>query len=126
MTRLASMLLFVAAMLGCASSGSAGNAALGQPFTLQRGESVLLPGDASLRYLDIANDSRCPPDVQCIRAGDADVLFEFVPVAGGAPVNVTLNTERTTSAPIGRWRLQLVKLEQGDAPSATVQVDEAR
>lgn len=125
MNRLASMLLLAVAMLGCASGGTARSVALGQPFTLQPGERVALPGDASLRYLGIANDSRCPPDVQCIRAGDADVLFEFTP-AGGTTEKITLNTERMPSAPVGAWKLQLVTLEQGDAPRATVRVDEAR
>ena len=125
MNRLASMLLLAVALLGCASGGTARSVALGQPFTLQPGERVSLPGDASLRYLGIANDSRCPPDVQCIRAGDADVLFEFTP-AGGTTEKITLNTERMPSAPVGAWKLQLVTLEQGDAPRATVRVDEAR
>lgn len=126
MNRLASMFLLTAAMLGCASGGTARSVPLGQPFTLQPGERVSLPGDASLRYLNIANDSRCPPDVQCIRAGDADVLFEFVPNAGGTTEPITLNTENAASAPIGAWRLQLVTLEQGGAPRATVRVDDAR
>ena len=125
MNRLASMFLLTVAMLGCASGGTSRSVPLGQAFTLQPGERVSLPGDASLRYLTIANDSRCPPDVQCIRAGDADVLFEFTP-AGGTVGTIILNTERMTSASIGAWQLQLVKLEQGDAPRATVRVDEAR
>ena len=126
MNRLGSLLLLTVAMLGCASGGTARSVPLGQPFTLQPGERVALPGDASLRYLNIANDSRCPPDVQCIRAGDADVLFEFVSTAGGAAEQVTLNTEKAPSASIGAWRLQLVTLEHGDAPRATVRVDQAR
>ena len=126
MNRLASMLLLTVAMLGCASGGTGRSVPLGQAFTLKPGERVSLPGDASLRYLTIANDSRCPPDVQCIRAGDADVLFEFTQNAGGSAGKITLNTERMPSAPIGAWKLQLVTLEQGDAPRATVRVDEAR
>lgn len=126
MNRLASMLLLTAAMLGCASGGAARSVSLGQPFTMQPGERVSLPGDASLRYLRVANDSRCPPDVQCIRAGDADVLFEFVPHSGGETAQVTLNTENAPSAPIGAWQLQLVTLEHGGSPRATVRVDGTR
>ena len=126
MNRLASMLLITVTVLGCASGGTARSVPLGQPFTLQPGERVSLPGDASLRYLSIANDSRCPPDVQCIRAGDADVLFEFVPNAGGTTEQITLNTETAPAAPMGAWQLQLVTLEHGESPSATVRVDETR
>lgn len=126
MNRLASMFLLTAVMLGCASGGTGRSVPLGQSFTLQPGERVSLPGNASLRYLSIANDSRCPPGVQCIRAGDADVLFEFVPSAGGTTAQVTLNTENAPSAPIGAWRLQLLTLEHGESPRATVRVDETR
>lgn len=111
------------ALPGCASS-EARTAATGQPLTLQVGERVTLPGDAALRYVGVIADSRCPPGVQCIRAGDADVAFEFTP-AGGAPASVTVNTPESPSAPIGDWQLRLLSLEFGEAPQVTVQVDPA-
>ena len=108
---------------GCASS-EARTASPGQPITLQVGERVALPGDASLRYVALVADSRCAPGMQCIRAGDADVAFEFTP-AGGAPVSVTLNTPGAPTAPVGDWQLSLVSLEFGESPAATVRVDPA-
>jgi hypothetical protein len=104
---------------GCASGGAI---TAGQNFTMAVGQRVSLPDAATLHYIDIANDSRCPPDVQCIRAGDADVLFDFVP-AGGSASRITLNTERTLSATIGAWQLQLLKLTPGDSPSAALRID---
>lgn len=121
---LACLVSFAAsALTGCASS-EARTATPGQPLTLQVGERVALPGDAALRYVGVTADSRCPPGVQCIRAGDADAAFEFTP-AGGAPVAVTLNTPESPSAAIGDWQLRLLSLDFGEAPQVTVQVDPA-
>jgi len=108
---------------GCAS-GDLRTATLGQPVTLQVSEQVALPGDAALRYVGVTADSRCPPGVQCIRAGDADVAFEFTP-AGGSAVPVSVNIPEAPTAPIGKWQLTLLSLEFGDAPQATVQFDPA-
>ena len=106
--------------VGCASIGR--SAWLGQPATLQPGERVALPDNASLRYLRVTADSRCPPDVQCIRAGDADVAFEFRSGAGIVH-SITLNTANAPTAPIGRWRLRLLSLGTGPSPPVTLQVD---
>ncbi|GAB3090053.1 hypothetical protein [Lysobacter terrae] len=103
---------------GCATSAGI---APGQSFALAVGEQVVLPDASTLRYAGIANDSRCPPDVQCIRAGDADVLLDHA--AGGAVTRITLNTERTPSTVLGPWRLQLLELAPGDAPRATFHID---
>jgi hypothetical protein len=104
---------------GCASGGGM---APGQDFTLAVGQQVSLPDAAKLHYIGVAHDSRCPPDVQCIRAGDADVLFDFIPTS--APTSrITLNTERTLSATIGAWQLQLVKLAPGENPEVTLRLD---
>ena len=119
-----SMLLPVAlAMIlavGCASLGR--SAGLGQAVTLQPGGRVTLPDNTSLRYLGVTADSRCPPDVQCIRAGDADVAFEFRSGAGIGR-SITLNTANAPAAPIGRWWLRLLSLGSGPAPRVTFQVD---
>lgn len=119
------MLALLALSLGaCATSSPGRVAAIGQAFTLLPGQRITLPDDATLRYLQVTADSRCPPDVQCIRAGDADVAFEFVP-ASGAPISIILNTPEAPNAPIGDWQLRLLALEFGQAPRATVQVDTA-
>ncbi|MFC5576462.1 hypothetical protein ACFPOA_00370 [Lysobacter niabensis] len=111
----------IAALVGCVSSGAV---SAGRDVTMAVGQRIALPDAATLRYAGIANDSRCPPDVQCIRAGDADVLFDYTP-RGGAPARVTLNTERARTSTVGAWRLQLVDLAQGAMPQATVRIDAA-
>lgn len=119
------LLLTVGAMvvLGACASGGAG-AVPGKAFSLMPGESVVLPDHATLRYLRVSQDSRCPPGVQCIRAGDADVEFEFTP-AGGAAAQVGVNTPESPVAMVPGWRLQLLSLEFGDSPRATVRLDAA-
>ena len=81
---------------GCAS-GDVRTATLGQPVTLQVSEQIALPGDAMLRYVGVTADSRCPPGVQCIRAGDADVAFEFTPAGGSAVPGCTAIAPRRES-----------------------------
>jgi len=120
MLRLAALAMLALLLAGCATRGAA--VAEGARFTLAPGEQVSLPDASTLRYAGLANDSRCPPDVMCIRAGDADALFQHSADGSGAPV--TLNTERQRSARIGRWRLQLLELApRGTPPVATLRID---
>jgi hypothetical protein len=109
----------LAVLSGCASSGSM---TPGQDITLAIHQQVTLPDAATLRYVGIANDSRCPPKVQCVRAGDADVLFD-VTTGTAAPSRITLNTERTLSASLGAWRLHLIALAPGENPSVTIRIE---
>ncbi|MEX2230191.1 MAG: hypothetical protein WEB13_11205 [Dehalococcoidia bacterium] len=60
----------------------------GAPFTLRPGMTATLEGDGTLiRFDGVENDSRCPRDVVCIRAGDATVVLT-VTSTGGAPATV--------------------------------------
>lgn len=119
------LLLATAAMtLGACASSGAHSATPGEAFTLAPGASARLPDASTLRYVRVTQDSRCPPKVQCIRAGDADVVFEFTP-AGGTASEVHVNLPESPKATIGSWRMELLTLEFGDAPRATVRVDAA-
>lgn len=114
--------LVVAALTGCSSAGL--RMASGTPIVLSPGQQAVLPDDATLTYVNVAADSRCPPKVQCIRAGDADVVFEHRP-AGGDARRLTLNLPEAPSAPLGGFTLRILALEFGERPKATVQVDPA-
>jgi hypothetical protein len=112
-------LAVLALLSGCATTGAV---IPGSDFTMSAGERVSLPDASTLRYIGIANDSRCPPDVMCIRAGDADVLFDHA-VNGSTASRVTLNTERQRAATLGRWQLQLVDLAtRGAPPTVTLRI----
>lgn len=121
MSRLFAALLSLTALSACASGGSGASAGGGLNPTLKPGERIALSDRSQLRYLGVSNDSRCPPNVQCIRAGDADVNFEFAPVAG-AVQPLTFNTERATVLSAGTWTIELTGLAPGDAPAATLKI----
>jgi hypothetical protein len=119
------LLLATAAIaLGACASGGARSAKSGEAFTLTPGETVQLPDASRLRYVRVAQDSRCRPTVQCIRAGDADVVFEFT-APGDAPVPVNVNIPESPQAAMGRWRFQLLALAFDEPAQATVRVDAA-
>lgn len=47
---------------------------LDRPFDLRVGEAMQVEGTGlEVRFEGVPKDSRCPPDVQCISAGDATV-----------------------------------------------------
>lgn len=121
---LATFVATTAVALGACASGGARNAKPGEAFTLVPGEAVQLPDASTLRYVRVAQDSRCPPNVQCIRAGDADVAFEFT-TSGGAPVPVNVNLPEAPQASMGAWQLRLLALAFDDPGQATVRVDAA-
>ncbi len=119
-------LVSLAMMLpGCTgTSPTRDNAPSGQPIQMAPGQQISLSDGATLRYLEVAADSRCPPGVQCIHAGNADVVFEFADT-GKTARRVTVNTDPPATASIGQWQLRLLALAFGDAPQATVQIDPA-
>lgn len=113
-------LLAAAALAGCASSSL--RMASGTPTVMAPGQQAVLPDQATLTYVTVAADSRCPPNVQCIRAGDADVVFEHRPAGGGAR-RFTLNLPEAPTAPVGAFTLRILALEFGEHPKATLQID---
>ncbi len=70
-------------LLACATSAK--DVPLDEPFSLTPGESAVVDG-VHITFDRVAQDSRCPPDVACIWAGDAEVKLRV----GGD--DVTLHT----------------------------------
>lgn len=112
------------ALSGCATGDAAPSGiALGQPVKMTPGERVSLPQGGTLRYVEVTDDSRCRPNVQCIRAGDANVVFEFT-ASGASASRVVVNTDpQQSQTDIGAWKLRVLSLGFEEAPQATVQVD---
>ena len=98
---------------------------VGASTSMHQGETMGLPDGATLRYVSVPQDSRCPPNVQCIRAGDADIVFEFAP-RGGAVAQVKANLPESPTQAIGTWRLTVLDLEFNEAPAVQVRVDAAQ
>ncbi|MGH8032270.1 MAG: hypothetical protein ACREO8_07890 [Luteimonas sp.] len=91
-------------------------------FALAFGERVQLAGRGTLRYVRVANDSRCPPDVRCVWAGDAEVEFEWVDASGKAE-SFTLHTGRgDRSRSLDGRALTLESLARGTEPSAQMRI----
>jgi hypothetical protein len=108
---------------GEAQGETSASIADGTSFRMQVGQSVVLADDSRLRYLRLANDSRCAPDVQCVWAGDAIVAFEWSP-GSGAPQRFELHTGlEPRSHAVGGRKLVLESLERGEAPAATLRVE---
>jgi hypothetical protein len=103
--RFLSAISLVAVLLGCGAASSQGpNLALGDlpaTITLGVGESRRI-GDAVVTFEAVSNDSRCPHDVVCVWAGNAELDFSVGPAVGRGPsFQVKLNTglePRTGSA----------------------------
>lgn len=98
----------------------------GQPFTLAPGQRATLADGGALQYVRVVNDSRCPPDVRCVWAGDAVLAFEWAP-AGGPSESFELHTglEPRTQA-VGGRTLRLQSLTRDAAPVATLLLEPAR
>ena len=131
MTRIANLLLATAVLAGCATAPATNPAADavadGSEIQLGIGETARLADGSRLAYLRLVDDSRCPPDVQCVWAGDAEIALRWQP-AGGGTRDLALHTNANpgpTSARIGERRVALVALQRGIAPKATLRIDRA-
>ena len=96
----------------------------GQSFSLQPAGNVTLADHSQLRYVRLVADSRCAPDVQCIRAGDAEIALQWTPAAG-ATQDFSLKTppEQPYSRDLGARRLTLLSLGRGEAPQAQFRIE---
>ena len=94
-----------------------------QTLTLRPGGKVSLGDQDVLRYVRTVNDSRCPVDVQCVWAGDAEVMFEFTAAREKSQALTLTFAQPTMPLGGGRW-IHLIALERGAAPAATIRIDE--
>ena len=129
-TKIRSILLTFAmlSMTACATQAIGGNPGArmiedGQTFTMHAGERVTFADSSALRYVRVTNDSRCPPGVQCIWAGDAEVAFEWT-AGSGAVTAFSLHTGKDPKQQVlGERRLTLASLARGDAPDAELRIE---
>ncbi len=124
-------LLACALALSAAGCMTATNAAVdkiidGQTFAMQPGQQVALPDRSRLHYVGVQSDSRCPPDVQCIQAGNALVGFKWQP-GGDEALSFALSTpEPPQSRDLGSLRLTLLSLAFGAAPKVQLRIEHAQ
>lgn len=124
--------VLAAAALGCTSTTAAGensgtrSISAAQTFAMKPGESVSLDGRGTLKYVGVKSDSRCPPERQCVWAGDAEVSFEWAAAGAGAE-SFGLHTgfADKASKPVAGHKLALVSLARGSKPEAQLRFDSA-
>jgi hypothetical protein len=102
-------------LLLAAGAVAAQTARVGRGFKLKVGRVVTLDGGSlRLRLARVASDSRCPEDVECVWAGNAEVLVEVGARGWRGKKTLRLNTnaspERAGEGKYGRYTLKLVGL----------------
>lgn len=102
-----------------------------EPRTLKLdlGARASLPDGSQLAYLELVNDSRCPPDVRCVWAGNAEIRLRWTSTRNDRK-DFTLNTSpvggKATAATLGEYEIRLQALERGVAPAATLEIRPVR
>lgn len=98
-----------------------------QTVTLGIGEQFVLSDGSRLTYMSLVNDSRCPPDVQCIWAGDAEIALRWQPAHSGRAQDISLHTSALQGKPIEatveRFRIRIESLARGIAPAVTLNIE---
>jgi hypothetical protein len=95
----------------------------GEAFAIAPGGAVTLADGSRLLYAGISADSRCPPDVTCVWAGDAEAAFEWTSTAG-ATQDFSLHTGRgDRERMLGERRIALLSVARGAAPEAQLRIE---
>ena len=101
-------------LLGLHVAAQAQTASVGSEFQLRAGQVVTLEGGRlSVRFVRVASDSRCPVDVSCVWAGNAEVLLEVGGSRRGKrtlSLNTNASPERPGEGRYGRYTLKLTGL----------------
>lgn len=108
-------LSLLAVMAGCCMAGCAwprtSSPALDQTFQLALAQRVTIDkAGLTLVFKAVKEDSRCPRDAQCIRAGQATVTID-VSKPGAAPQSLTLTLPKPATANYAGYTVSLVALE---------------
>lgn len=89
-------------------------ARVGKEFQIKVGQQLKLEGaDLQVKFTGVPQDSRCPTNVNCVWAGNAEVSLEWV--VDKCPTSITLNTHAASGkgdeSKVGGFRVKLIKLE---------------
>jgi hypothetical protein len=113
--RLALLVVACVALLGIPASAAPRAERVGREFRIRVGRTVTFRGETlRLRFVRVPADSRCPEGVDCVWAGNAEVLVEVS--AGGArgrrtlSLNTNAGQERPAEAKYRRYTVRLVGL----------------
>ena len=115
-----SLLITCSLLLGCSTALNShftenqSMARISKEFPIKVGQQLKLEGaDLQVKFVGVVQDSRCPTNVNCIWAGNAEVSLEWK--QDKCTTAVTLNTHATPEAgdesKVGGFRVKLIKLE---------------
>lgn len=94
------------------TSASTMTVPLGREFTLRVGETAVVDDTALRISLDkVAQDSRCPVDVQCVWEGDAAVSVVITDPAAPRSYELHTSGRYATEVTHGAYHVTLVRLD---------------
>lgn len=84
----------------------------GEEFQLPAEKRALVGNEALITFVEVVGDSRCPRPVECVWAGNAEVLFELKR-SGYEPKRFSLNTHHqfTRDTTIDGIHISLLNLD---------------
>lgn len=93
-------------------AGATQAARVGREFRVRAGRTVTLAGESlRLRFVRVTTDSRCPEGVDCVWAGNAEVLIEVGAKNRRVSKTLRLNTNASPERPAeDKYRTYTVKL----------------
>lgn len=109
------LLLFVALAPNMIATAFTQNTArLGKELSVKAGQQLKLDGvDFQVKFVGVPQDSRCPSDVNCVWAGNAEVVLSLS--YSKCTTNLTLNThdgpQTKQEGRVGDFLVKLVKLD---------------
>lgn len=108
----ARLVLTAVLLLGGHVAAGARTARAGWEVRVRAGRVVTLDGGRlRVRFVRVAEDSRCPEDVTCVWEGKAEVLFEVGGKSWGGKRSLKLHTSRGASEEgYGRYTVKLLAL----------------
>ncbi|MBF8299413.1 MAG: exported protein of unknown function, partial [Dehalococcoidia bacterium] len=115
------VLLLLSTMLAYCSPTKGMTANQGEPFDITVGQSVAVVGTTlRINLTEVENDSRCPVDVTCVRAGDATVKLSVVGAGPQTvPVVLVIGPEDTSKATAGLGNFVLTAIALAPPPVST-------
>jgi hypothetical protein len=95
------------------------NEQVGAPFDLAAGHTASLDGGSlELKFERVAEDSRCPVDVQCIQAGDAVVVLAVTSRGTASTIELHAGVREPREGEAGGYAVRLLDLKP--VPRSTV------
>jgi hypothetical protein len=112
--------LYVMAALAATACSNDPTAPLNRAFTLDVGQTVSVDdAELSIKFVRVAEDSRCPSDVQCVWAGNGQIEIETRD--DGQRTTLSLNTmEGAKEVVVGQHRIRLLALDPSPVAGQTI------